>query len=267
MTTARERLHHIWRLSRAEQLWRDGKRVELMHRAMGFAALAVVTLAPLLILVAAANPLKQRGFALWVVDGMGLSGSPADSVQRLFATPARVLSATSVFSVLALVVFGVTFAASVQTGYEKIWLLPSGRWHKVWRQAVWLVAMTAYLYGEVQSGLVLHRRWWESTIRVTLTLLFGVLFFWWGQWFLIGGRVHWRALLPGAAATMTGLVGLRGFSIHVFAPLIVSNAVSYGALGTVLVVQSWLIGVGFVVYGGALLGQVWAPEEEKHGGD
>ena len=34
-----------------------------------------------------------------------------------------------------------------------------------------------------------------------------------------------------------------------------SNAVTYGALGTVLIVQSWLIGVGWVVYGGQLFGR------------
>jgi hypothetical protein len=33
------------------------------------------------------------------------------------------------------------------------------------------------------------------------------------------------------------------------------NAVTYGALGTVLIVQSWLIGVGWVVYGGQLFGR------------
>ena len=86
-------------------------------------------------------------------------------------------------------------------------------------------------------------------------MLFGVLFFWWGQRFLLGGRVPWRALLPGAVATMLGLVGLRGFSYLVFSPLIVSNAVTYGSVGTVLVVQSWLIGVGFVVFGGAMVGR------------
>jgi hypothetical protein len=31
--------------------------------------------------------------------------------------------------------------------------------------------------------------------------------------------------------------------------------VTYGALGTVLIVQSWLIGVGWVVYGGQLCGR------------
>lgn len=35
-----------------------------------------------------------------------------------------------------------------------------------------------------------------------------------------------------------------------------SNAVSYGAVGTILVVQSWLVGVGYTVYGGALVGRL-----------
>ncbi|HMD91707.1 MAG TPA: hypothetical protein VKG80_03605, partial [Trebonia sp.] len=45
------------------------------------------------------------------------------------------------------------------------------------------------------------------------------------------------------------------FSALVFQPLIVANAVTYGALGTVLIVQSWLIGVGWVVYCGQLIGR------------
>jgi len=54
---------------------------------------------------------------------------------------------------------------------------------------------------------------------------------------------------------MLGLVGLRWFSTLVFTPLVAANALSYGAVGTVLVVESWLTGVGFVIYGGALLGR------------
>ena len=61
--------------------------------------------------------------------------------------------------------------------------------------------------------------------------------------------------LPGAVATVVCLGGLRIFSGLVFEPLIIRNAVSYGALGTVLIVQSWLIGVGWVVYGGQLFGR------------
>jgi membrane protein len=54
---------------------------------------------------------------------------------------------------------------------------------------------------------------------------------------------------------MAGLAGLRVFSGLVFQPLIASNAVSYGALGSFLIVQSWLIGVGWVIYGGQLSGR------------
>lgn len=249
------RLRVAWRYSAMGHVWRHSGELELMHRALGFAALGLVTLAPLLIVVAAAAPFQQRGFALWVVDGMSLSGHPADAVQRLFTAPRKVLSATSAFSVLLLAVFGVGFAGSVQTGYEKIWHLPAGQWHTAWRRVVWLVTLTAYLFAEAQSGALLHNTWPEALARIALTVVFGVLFFWWGQRFLLGGRVSWRALLPGAFATMLGLVGLRGFSYLVFAPLIVSNAVTYGSVGTVLVVQSWLIGVGFVVFGGCLLGR------------
>ena len=48
------------------------------------------------------------------------------------------------------------------------------------------------------------------------------------------------------------LVGQREL---VLSPLIASNTVSYGPFGTVLVVQSWPVGVGVVVICGALVGR------------
>lgn len=55
---------------------------------------------------------------------------------------------------------------------------------------------------------------------------------------------------------MLGLLGLRIFSRLVFSPLIASSAVTYGPFGTVLVIQTWLVGVGVVVFGGALAGRL-----------
>jgi membrane protein len=244
-----------------------------MRRALGFAALAILTVIPLLILVAAASP-ANRGLAGWVVYGMGLTGSSADAVTRLFSAPARVLGTTSVFSALVLSVSGVALAASVQAGFERIWGLPVGPWHKVWRQAVWLAALIAYIYAAATVGSVAQGGLAETAGRVAVAVVLGIAFFWWGLRFLIGGRVSYLAAMPGAVATMAGLTGLRAFSGLVFEPLIVSNAVSYGALGTVLIVQSWLIGVGWVVYAGQLLGrwfydawlQPWAHRRRGHSG-
>jgi membrane protein len=245
----------VWHGLRVKDLYRSGKQFELMHRALGFAALAILTVFPLLIVLAAANPAPHRGLAVWVIYGMGLTRSSADAVTRLFSAPARVLGTTSVFSALLVVVAGVSFAGSVQAGFEKIWGLPVGPWHKIWRQAVWLTVLIAYIYVEATVGTVTHGGLAETAARATVALVLGVAFFWWGLRFLVGGRVSYAAALPGALTTVVCLGGLRLFSALVFEPLIARNAVTYGALGTVLIVQAWLIGVGWVVYGGQLFGR------------
>ncbi|ARP68760.1 ribonuclease BN [Streptomyces pluripotens] len=246
----RRGLHRVWQWLEVRALIEHGRELELMHRAMGFATLALVTLAPLLIVVAAADPLALGGFASWLTDGMGLSGKSAHEITDVISPPHSVIGTTSVWGGVLLAVFGVAFGGSVQNAYERIWGLTSGPWHRVWRQATWLVVLTGYLYQEVATKTELY-----GGQRISLSAVSGVLFFWWGQRFLLGGQVHWRSLLPGAVATVVGLAGLRAFSYLVFTPLIVTNALSYGAVGTVLVVESWLIGVGFVTYGGALFGR------------
>jgi membrane protein len=259
----------VWHDLRVEDLYRSGKQFELMARAMGFAALALLTVIPLLIVVAAVSPAPHRGLAVWVVYGMGLTGPSAGAVTQIFSAPARVLGTTSVFSALLLAVAGVSFAGSVQAGFERIWGCPAGPWHKIWRQAAWLAALLAYLFAEATVGTVTNG---GLAATGAVAVVAGFAFFWWGPRFLIGGRVSYLATLPGAVATIIGLGGLRVFSGLVFEPLIAANAVSYGALGTVLIMQSWLIGVGWVVYGGQLFGcwfhdawlRAWAHSRRGH---
>ena len=221
---------------------------------MSFAALAMLTVIPLLVVVAAASAAAHHGVAVWVVYGMGLTRSPASAVVQLFSAPARVLNTTSVFSALLLGVFGVTFAGSVQAGFVAPG--PSRR----------TVAQDLAPGGVAGRPDRLHLRGSHggrndtpapagTVSRVSVAVLLGIVFFWWGLRFLVGGRVSYLAALPGAVATVAFLAGLRAFSIVFFEPLIVANAVTYGAVGTVLIVQSWLIGVGWVIYGGQLFGR------------
>ncbi|MGR6998454.1 hypothetical protein ACU686_10775 [Yinghuangia aomiensis] len=67
--------------------------VELMHRSMGFAALGLVTLVPLLGLHGRGEPAGSEdvaypGFGGWIVDAMGISGRSAASAQDLFTATA-----------------------------------------------------------------------------------------------------------------------------------------------------------------------------------
>jgi membrane protein len=170
----------LWHDLQIKDLHRSAKEFELMHRAFGFAALATLTVIPLLILVAAASPAPHRGLAGWVIYGMALTGSSADAVTRLFSAPARVLGTTSVFSAILLAVAAVTFAGSVQGGFERIWSLPVGPWHKIWRQTVWSAALVVYIYAEATVGTVTHRGLAETVARGAVAVLLGLAFFWWG---------------------------------------------------------------------------------------
>ncbi|MFK4688355.1 membrane protein [Streptomyces pristinaespiralis] len=252
------RLMRLWRKLAESPLgvgWSRGRRLELMHRAMGFAALGFLTLVPLLIVVAATDPASGQGFARWMSQALGLAESSQDEVERLFGLPRQALQRTTAFGLAALAVFGLTFGSAVQTTYEKVWDLPAARWHTMWRHVVWLGMLIVYLMIFVSTPLP-----GESVLSLAIgaigDLAGTVLFFWASQRVLLCGRVRWRALLPGAVATAIALLGLRVFSQLVFSPLIASNAVTYGPFGTVLVVQSWLVGVGVVVYGGAIAGRV-----------
>ncbi|WP_330481086.1 YihY/virulence factor BrkB family protein [Streptomyces sp. NBC_01617] len=231
--------------------WRRSCDLELGPRSLGFAALGFLTLVPLLIIVSSADPERGRGFAQWLGEGLGVSTASRAEVEQLFTRPGQALRTTTAFGIAVLAAFGLTFGAVVQAGYEEVWDLPQARWWARWRQVVWLVVLIGYLF--VSATTTLRSETLAGAFAATLST---VLFFWWSQHMLLGGRVRWRALLPGAVATMLGLLGLRIFSRLVFSPLIATNAVTYGAIGTVLVLQSWLVGVGVVVFGGALVGRL-----------
>ncbi|WP_405015838.1 YihY/virulence factor BrkB family protein [Kitasatospora sp. NBC_00070] len=239
----------------AKAVWQRGREIELLHRAVAFAGLCFVTLVPLLIVIAAASPTRGIGIADWIIDGLGLSGTSAQAVDELFSSRRDVLSTTTALGLAGLSVFGISLMTAVQNAYERIWRLESAAWHAAWRQVIALAGLIGYILVAAWSGVPWHDTAAQPALRATATLVGGVLLFWWLQHLLLGSRVGWRTLLPGAVATVAALAGLRVFSRLVFAPLIASNAITYGVIGTVFVVQSWLIGVGYCVYAGALAGE------------
>ncbi|WP_256362053.1 hypothetical protein [Streptomyces sp. TRM70350] len=126
--------------------WWRSRDIELWSRSLGFAALGLLTLVPLLIIVSSADPEHGRGFAQWLGEGPGVSTASRRQVEQLFTRPGQALRTTTAFGIAALAVFGPAFGAVVQTGYEKVRDLPSARWWARWRLVVWLCVLTGYLY-------------------------------------------------------------------------------------------------------------------------
>jgi membrane protein len=115
---------------------------------------------------------------------------------------------------------------------------------------VWLGALTGYLF--VAATTTLRR---EPLAGGAVASLSAVLFLWWSQRQLLGGRVRWRAQFPGTVATVIGLLGLRVFSRLVFSPLIASNAVTYGPAG-----PSWSSSPGSSVWVSSSSAGCWSAD-------
>ncbi|WKD36839.1 ribonuclease BN [Streptomyces xanthophaeus] len=255
------RIRSAIRRARAGRHWGRIRDVDLWQRSLGFSALGFLTLVPLLIVVSAADTATGQGFAQWLGDGLGVSPAARAEIDRLFALPGQAWRTTTAFGLAVLTVFGLSFGTMLQSGYERIWDLPPARWRARWRHVVWLGVLIGVLYLSAITP-----PWRESPVRGFVTVAIGILFFWWSQRLLLGGRVAWSALLPGAVATMIALLGLRLFSRLVFSPLIASSAVTYGPFGTVLVIQTWLVGIGVVIFGGALTGRLLHDELPRRSG-
>jgi membrane protein len=82
-------------------------------------------------------------------------------------------------------------------------------------------------------------------------------FFWWTMHFLLGGRVPWRKLLPSAIITGVFFGGLGVFSKAYFSSTITSDSKTYGMIGAILGILTWLIAIGAVIILGAVAGAVW----------
>jgi membrane protein len=83
--------------------------------------------------------------------------------------------------------------------------------------------------------------------------------------FLLVGRVTWRRLLPSAVATGLCLVGLGVFSRFYFSPTIIADNTTYGPLGTVFALMSWLAAIGGLIIVGTVAGAVWQERSKGPG--
>jgi membrane protein len=236
--------HHFQRIREAD----------LMREAMVLAALAFMCVIPLLITLAALSPLgNETSLGTQFGKRLGLSQAASKDVSQLFASPNTVRGASTAVGVIIGIAFAYGWPATLQRGFEIAWRLPPLGVRGMWRPAVWVLGFIAAVGSVGAIGSTIHGAAGHVLIGLYSTALtfFGA---WASQFLLLGGRIAWRPLLPGAIATTIGLVGLRGFSALFFSAAIVSNAHSYGPIGTVFILLSWVIGFSFVVLGGAIVG-------------
>jgi membrane protein len=99
----------------------------------------------------------------------------------------------------------------------------------------------------------------SGLFRITVQLLANTLLWWWSARLLLGGKVSWRKLLPGALLTGLLVVALGQLS-GLFMPRFArTNLEQFGPLGVVFAVASWLVLFGGVLVVATVLGRQLSP--------
>ena len=207
LSDRRDRALHHYRDSLVLRVPQRMMAIGGYDRALALSAQAFVALIPMLIVVAALAPVAFRGpYGQALLTGYGISGPAAESVAVLFDRPPAAESLT-VVSVALLVVTVLGFIRALQRTYLAAWELPKQGIRGLGYGLLASLALVGEFTLLTLLGPALTVFLGGLPIRLTAQALAATVLWWPVQYLLLGGRVGWRALLPGAALTGAGQAG------------------------------------------------------------
>jgi membrane protein len=237
--------------------------VGFIQAAVVLAAQAFMALFPLLIgIVALAPPRVGDAIANAMRDRLGLAGDPTADVQHLVASRDDLRSGITVFGLIVVLASATSFTRALQRVYEHSWELSKGGVRGSIRGLFWLLGLTIYL---IMLAIVLQLTRSQALGIEILhdgVVIGSALGLWWMTPFLLlCGRVQLRALAFTAMLTALAVL-IAGWVSAVIMPRIVSsNEKQFGTIGAVFAIQSWLVVMGGIIVGAAIVGAVATQSE------
>ena len=228
--------------------------VQGLDRAMALSAQAFSALIPLIIVYSAIVPREQGAdFASELIDKFDLSGSAATTVRAAFTSPSSVQDSLSVLSVLFLMISALSFSRGMQRLYEGAYRQPTLGMRNTARGLAWLLVIVVYatvrpLLADIVS---------DPLPRIVVSLALAAAAWSATPYLLLGRRVGWRQLLPGAILTAVGMTALSATSVIWFPRSLTASAEQFGAMGVAFALLSWLFAAAVVLVvtatGGAVI--------------
>ncbi|MFE9561599.1 YhjD/YihY/BrkB family envelope integrity protein [Streptomyces sp. NPDC006487] len=232
--------------------------VNVLDCATRLAAQAFLGALPALFVVGSLAPDSLREQVVTSLrTTLGLQGAALDQVQSVYAATGDTVSVSGVGIVVTLL-SATAWSRAMQMTCERSWHLPKAKARlAAWRWLAWLtVCLAVVLFqGALQDafGAGLAGGFF-------LALAGNTLLWWWTQHLLLGARIPWLPLLPGALLVASG-AQLLSWGSRIYMPHAVERSLrQFGGLGSVFVLLSWLI-VYFIVATAAIaVGYVVARE-------
>jgi membrane protein len=230
------------------------KTLDFAQQIILFGAGLLVSLLPFLILLSAfASARVDDDLAL----RLGLNQRASGIVSHLFTSSPAVLNVATVTSLIFVAAGTLAVASSLQQIYEKAFAQDPRGMRDWYRLPVWVFVLCAVVVFESLVGRPVRNASAGPVLAELVTFAVMTPFFWWTMHFLLSGRVSWRRLLLPAIATGAFFAGLGVFSKFYFSATIISDSRTYGTIGAVFGILTWLIAIGAVIILGAVVGVVW----------
>lgn len=242
------------------------RRVELLDRSLALGAQALLALIPMLMVLGAVLPQAWvAGLLAQIRDVVGLRDDVMAPVRQLALEQQVHQTQTGIAGAIVSLASASSFSRALQRMYARAWDLPGHKGVRALRSSlVWILGwllmlqVTALLLKSL-SG-VPH----AGPLPVLVQLSANTLLWWWTSRLLLGGRVAWRRLVPGACLTAVLVVTLTRLSSVFMPPFTRSNLQQFGPLGVVFALGSWLVVFGGVLVVATVVGRQlalwWVPE-------
>jgi membrane protein len=217
--------------------------VQGVDRAMAIAAQAYSAFLPLTIVYASLLPrAENQSFADVLCREFELTGPTAASVRQAFAPASDVESSITVLSIVLLLISTLSFTRGMQRLYEGTFSLKTLGMRNTPRALLWLafVAFAVTLRPVVTAPL-------HGGLRVAVTLAIAVAIWLVTPYLLLGRRVNWLRLLPGATLTAIGMAAVGVWAVIWMPRTIASSAAQFGIIGVGFSILTWFVALAFAL--------------------
>jgi membrane protein len=241
--------------SRFGTLLRRMSAVGGLSRASTLAGNAFVAIVPLLIVVASwTETSDRRHISDALVVHFGLTGGAAEAVQQLFARPPDAAEGVTVFGMLLILISAASFARTVQRIYELAWGVPAcgarGALEGVGGAIVLAISMVAVSW----IGETVWRATDTVLVAVPLQAVLAAPVWTIFIWLALSRRRPLNYIWPGALISAGGQAIVSLVTSSYVPHLITGNSLRYGVIGVAFAIISWLVIVGYLVVGSAVIG-------------
>jgi membrane protein len=223
-----------------------------MNQAVLLAATLLLCAVPFLLI---ASALAGRSVVSALTLRLGLNQQAAADMSHLFTSSSATSNAVTGLSWVFFILGGFAAASGFQKLYQQVFGLdPQGARDKL-RALIWLAVAVGWIALGGEAGPAFYAStpvlWWIVNIPAFIG------FWWFTMWFLLGGRVPWRKLVPCAVATGAFWIGMLVVFHFIFSGMVISYDQKYGPIGIIFALMSFFIAIGVVVILGAAVGLMW----------